>query len=183
MVNWSQTDLKRTLCHGQLHIRISCSVIISDYLWYVDYKWSTTAKGPATKAGISHQLGQASFGKDSARTAEMKMSGTPAPHVEPFHSSGRERPILLMEQDKLLLGSDRGVLQHPLQLQHIDTPKEWGCQVFTAIYNRIWYCEIHIYIYIYGHTYIHLTPIPIWICRQLCTLRTIKQDWFRQLHC
>ena len=54
------------------------------------------------------------------------MSRTPAPHVEPFHSSGRERPILLMEQDELLLGSDRGVLQHPLQLQHVIHTKGMG---------------------------------------------------------
>lgn len=77
------------------------------------------------------------------------MSRTPAPHVEPFHGSGRERPILLMEQDELLLGSDRGVLQHPLQLQQVITPREWGGQVFPAPlqFNRILGCEIQIYRY------------------------------------
>lgn len=81
----------------------------------------TTAEGPASEAGISYQLGQASSGKDSTWTMEMKMTRTPAPHVEPFHSSGRERPILFMKQDQLLLGSDCSVLQHPFQLQQVIT--------------------------------------------------------------
>lgn len=42
-------------------------------------------------------------------------------------------------------------------------------------FNRILYFEIHIY------TCIHLTPSPIWICRQPWTLRTLQKDWFRQL--
>jgi len=81
------------------------------------------------------------------------MSRTPAPHVEPFHSSGRERPILLMEQDELLLGSDRSVLQHPLQLQ---CQKNGGVRylLLQLQFNRTLYCEIHIYVSMCTHTHI-----------------------------
>lgn len=155
------------------------STTISDYSSSVRQRYSTTAKGPATEVGVSYQLGQASSGEDPARTVQVKVSRTPAPHVEPFHSSGRERPILLMEQDELLLGSDRGVLQHPLQLQQVITPREWGRQVFPASvqFNRILDCEIQIYMYTPLYTsdpYSHLN---------LQTARILKRDWFRQLQC
>lgn len=44
------------------------------------------------------------------------MRRTPASHVQPLHGPGRKGPLLAVEQDELLLGSDGRVLQHPLQL-------------------------------------------------------------------
>lgn len=125
----------------------------------MDYKEGTTAQGPVTQAGISYQLGQASFGEDSAWTVQVEVTRTPAAHVEPLHGAGRERPILLVEQDQLLLRSHRRALQHLLQLQRITHTKEWGVRYLLLPYqfNRILYFEIHRY----THTYIHLTSFPI----------------------
>lgn len=107
------------------------------------------SKGPATKSGISYQLGQTPLGEDPAWAVDVEVSRTPAPHVEPLHSPGRERPILLVEQDQLLLGSHCGVLQHPLQLQQLWTPKEKavspGCSSLSVKY-------------IHTHPYSHLNP-------------------------
>jgi len=84
------------------------------------------------------------------------MSRTPAPHIEPFHSSGRERSILLMEQNQLLLGSDRCVLQHPLQLQEVIYTK--GMEVSGTYCSTVNLMRCSILEYIYARANACLTP-------------------------
>lgn len=119
---------------------------------------------PIVNCCISYQLWKASFGKDPAGTVEMKMSRTPAPHIEPFHSSGRQGSIFFVEQDELLLGSHRCVLQHPLQLQQIIHIKGiWASGCYCSIIYLIQYC-------IGEYTCKYFRPHNL-IWRPLCTLR------------
>lgn len=64
-----------------------------------------------------HQFCGASARKKAAGTAQVQVPRTPAAHVEPLHGACRARALLTMQQDQLLEGAHRCVLQHLLQLQ------------------------------------------------------------------
>lgn len=134
---------------------------------------TTAAQAPNQ---VSHQLWQASFGKHSSWAVDMKMCRTPAPHIEPFHSSGWERSILLMEQNQLLLGSDRCVLQHPLQLEEIIYTKGVEASGTCCSVINLMRCSILEYIHARANTC--LTPdLNVQIAVHSGNL---KQDGFSQ---
>lgn len=64
-----------------------------------------------------HQFGGASAREEAAGTAQVQVPGTPTAHVKPLHGACRARALLTMQQDQLLEGAHRCVLQHLLQLQ------------------------------------------------------------------
>lgn len=69
----------------------------------------------------AHQFGPAPPGEDPSGAGEMEVSGDPASHVEPVHSSSRRGAVLFVQQHQLLLSANRTSLQHPLQLEGGDT--------------------------------------------------------------
>ena len=78
----------------------------------------------------SYQFGQAPLREDPSGTEEVEVSGDPAPHVEPVHSSFGWGAVLSVQQHQLLLGPHRTSFQHALQLEG-----RHGAQMFYTCYS------------------------------------------------
>ncbi len=65
----------------------------------------------------SYQFGQAPLREDPSGTRKVEVSGDPASHVEPVHSSFGWGAVFSVQQHQLLLGTHSASFQHTLQLE------------------------------------------------------------------
>lgn len=95
-----------------------------------------------TLAVISHsyQFGQAPLREDPSRTRKVEVSGDPASHVEPVHSSFGWGAVFSVQQHQLLLGTHSASFQHTLQLEGRHRAQMFGNILFSSLSSEWLLC-------------------------------------------
>lgn len=80
-------------------------------------RWEIRINWHSSCVSQSYQFGQAPLWEDPSGTREVEVSGDPAAHVEPIHSSFGWGAIFSVQQHQLFLGTHGTSFQHTLQLE------------------------------------------------------------------